>query len=128
MSGQTAVLLAFLFVAHFLGDFTPLASARIQEAKVTGTPLVPIAAHALIHAVLVGIAVAAIARPEAMVVAAAVAIEFWTHFGLDWLRGKLAARRPGLSDPSRQVFWTVVGLDQLAHTLVLVGIAALVLT
>jgi len=127
MTEQAVVLLAFLFVGHFLGDFTPLASARIQEAKVAGRPLAPIALHSLIHAVLLGIAVAAIARPEPILALAAVTIEFWTHLGLDWLRGKMSARRPALGDPSQRIFWTALGLDQLAHTLVLVGIAALVL-
>jgi len=127
MSSQAAVLLAFLLVGHFLGDFTPLASARMQEAKLTGTPIGPIALHALIHAALVGMAVVAIARPLPMIALGAVAIEFWTHFGLDWLRGRLGARRPELGDPSRQVFWTAFGLDQLAHALVLLGIAVLVL-
>ena len=127
MTAQTTALLAFLLVGHFLGDFTPLATARMQEAKVSGTPLGPIALHALIHAVLVGIAVAAIARPVPMLILAAVAIEFWTHLGLDWLRGKMSARRPALGEPTQRVFWTALGLDQLAHALVLVMIAELVL-
>ena len=127
MSSQAAALLVFLFLGHFLGDFTPLATARMLEAKLSGTPLGPIALHALIQAVLVGIAVAAIARPVPIFLLAAVAIEFWTHLGLDWLRGKMSARRPALGDPIQQTFWTVLGLDQLAHALVLVGIAFLVL-
>jgi hypothetical protein len=127
MSTQAGVLLVFLFVAHFLGDFTPLASSRMLDAKESGTPLGPIALHALIHSILVGIAVAAIARPEALLLLGAVAIEFWTHLGLDWFRGRMGARNPALSDPAGRPFWTALGLDQLAHALVLVGIAALVL-
>jgi hypothetical protein len=127
MGAQVTVLLAFLLVAHFLGDFTPLASARMQEAKLSGTPLVPIALHSLVHALLVGVAVAAIARPVPMFILAAATIEFWTHLGLDWFRGKLSARRPALGDPSQRIFWTALGLDQLAHALVLVGIAFLAL-
>lgn len=127
MSSPAAVLLAFLLVGHFLGDFTPLASARMQEAKLSGTPIGPIALHALVHALLVGVGVAAIARPLPMVALGAVAIEFWTHLGLDWFRGKMSVRRPALGDPSQPVFWTVLGLDQLGHALVLVGIAFLVL-
>ena len=127
MSSPAAVLLAFLLVGHFLGDFPPLASARMQEAKLSGTPIGPIALHALVHALLVGVGVAAIARPLPMVALGAVAIEFWTHLGLDWFRGKMSVRRPALGDPSQPVFWTVLGLDQLGHALVLVGIAFLVL-
>lgn len=127
MSEQAVVLLALLFVAHFLGDFTPLATSRMQEAKMAGTPLGPIALHALIHAVLVGVVVIGVVRPAPMLVLAAVAVEFWTHLGLDWFRGRLGARRPALTDPGGQAFWTVLGLDQLVHALVLVGIGLLVL-
>lgn len=127
MTEQTAVLLIFLFVGHFLGDFTPLATARMLEAKLTGSPIGPIALHALVHAVLVGLAVAAIARPVPMLILAAVTVEFWTHLGLDWVKGKMSVRRPALGDPGQPIFWTVLGIDQLAHALVLVGIAFLAL-
>ena len=127
MTEQAAVLLVFLFVGHFLGDFTPLATARMLEAKLTGSPIGPIALHALVHAVLVGLAVAAIARPVPMLILAAVTVEFWTHLGLDWVKGKMSVRRPALGDPGQPVFWTAFGIDQLAHALVLVGIAFLAL-
>ena len=127
MTEQAAVLLVFLFVGHFLGDFTPLATARMLEAKLTGSPIGPIALHALVHAVLVGLAVAAIARPVPMLILAAVTVEFWTHLGLDWVKGKMSVRRPALGDPGQPIFWTALGIDQLAHALVLVGIAFLAL-
>ena len=127
MTIQAAVLLTFLLVGHFLGDFTALSTPRMQEAKRKGTPIGPIALHALIHAVLVGVAVAAIARPDPMLLLGAVTVEFWTHMGIDWFRGRMSAQRPALADPGQPVFWTVLGLDQLAHGLVLVGIASLAL-
>jgi hypothetical protein len=127
MTDQAAILLIFLFLGHFLGDFTPLATARMLEAKLTGSPIGPIALHALVHSVLVGIAVAAIARPVPMLILAVVTIEFWTHLGLDWFRGRMTVRRPALGDPGQSVFWTALGLDQLAHAMVLVGIALLAL-
>ena len=127
MTIQAAVLLTFLLVGHFLGDFTALSTPRMQEAKRKGTPIGPIALHALIHAVLGGVAVAAIARPDPMLLLGAVTVEFWTHLGIDWFRGRMTARRPALADPGQPVFWTVLGLDQLAHGLVLVGIASLAL-
>jgi nitrogen fixation/metabolism regulation signal transduction histidine kinase len=99
----------------------------MQAAKLSGTPLGPIALHALVHAVLVGIAVAAIVRPVPMLLLAAVAVEFWTHLGIDWYRGRLSARYPVLRDPGERLYWTVLGLDQLAHGLVLLVIAVVVL-
>ena len=72
------------------------------------------------------VAVLAIARPGLMVVGAAASIVFWTHLGIDVVRGRMGARRPELSDPTRQVFWTALGFDQLLHGLVLVWVAWLV--
>lgn len=127
MSPQAAALLSFLFLTHFLGDFTPLATERMQEAKRSGRPLGPIALHALVHAALVGLVVALVPRAAPILVLAAVAIEFWTHFLLDWWKGFMSARRSALGDPGRRVFWTALGLDQFAHALVLVWISWLVL-
>jgi hypothetical protein len=127
MSSQAAVLLSFLFFVHFLGDFTPLATESMQEAKRAGRPLGPIALHALVHAALVGLVVALVARPAPILVLAAATIEFWTHLFLDWWKGFMSARRPVLGDPGRKGFWTALGLDQLAHALVLVWVAWMVL-
>ena len=126
MTGQAAVLLAALMLTHFLGDFTPLASARMQDAKAAGTPIGPIAAHALIHAALLGLTVALIARPSVQTVVAAMAIQFWTHLGLDWGKGRLGGAHPDLADPGQQAFWTALGFDQFLHGLVLVWIVWLV--
>ncbi len=126
MSGASAWLLATLLAAHFLGDFTPLATPRMQRAKAAGKPVGPIAAHALVHACLVGIAVTVAARPGLHLTATVMGIELVTHFGIDWARGLLGARHPALSDPKNQLFWTTLGLDQMAHGLVLVWIAYLV--
>ncbi len=125
MTAEAAVLLAALLVGHFLGDFTPLANARIQAAKANGGPMRFIAAHAGIHALLVAVVALVFAGPAAGLLALVVAIQFVTHFGLDAFRSRLGVSSPGLRDPKAGIFWTVLGLDQLAHGLVLVGIAAL---
>ncbi len=127
MTAQAAVLVSFLLVGHFLGDFTPLSTERMREAKQKGRPVGPIALHAMVHAVLAGVAVGAVARPLPLLLFGAVAIEFWTHLGIDWLRGRLSVRFPTIGDTNERAFWTVLGLDQLAHALILVGIAYLVL-
>lgn len=127
MTLTAGVLLTALFVGHFLGDFTPLSTPRMQEAKATGKPAWPIALHGLVHAVFVGISVALVAKPAGSVVAAAVGFEFLTHFGIDWGRGLMAGRSETLSDPRNQSFWSILGTDQLAHGLILVWIAYMVL-
>ena len=127
MTAQAIVLLGFLLIGHFLGDFTPLSTRRMLEAKARGGPMLPIAQHAGVHAVLTGLAVLAVARPGPELLGLAFGIQFATHLVLDGLRARLGARSSSLSDPGANVFWTALGIDQLAHALVLVGIAALVL-
>jgi len=127
MTGSAVLLLMLLFTTHFLGDFTPLATARMQKAKAAGRPFGPIAAHAGVHAVLIGIVVGLAAWPGISSWALAIALVFTTHLAIDWAKGCLGAAHPKLVDPETQVFWSFLGIDQLAHGLVLIWIASLVL-
>jgi hypothetical protein len=127
MSDTAAGLLVALLVAHYLGDFTPLSTPRMQRAKAIGSPLGPIAAHSAVHAALVGLAVLTILRPPVALLTAAVTFELVTHFAIDATRARLGARVSILRDPTADQFWWALGLDQLLHGLVLVGIAFLVL-
>jgi len=127
MSEGAAGLLAALLLCHFLGDFTPLSTARMQEAKSKGKPVGPIAAHALVHGALVAAAVLLVAAPGMPLVLLAGGLEFGTHFAIDWIRGLMGGRYPGVSDTNHQLFWSALGIDQFSHGLVLVWIAWLVL-
>ncbi|MBI4514167.1 MAG: DUF3307 domain-containing protein [Gemmatimonadetes bacterium] len=128
MTAETFGLLCGLLVAHYLGDFTPLSTARMLEAKYSGGPLSPIAGHAAVHALLVALAVIVFVRSSPWLPAAIAApIEFATHFSIDAMRARLGRRIPALRDPGQNVYWYAFGIDQLAHALVLVGLAALVL-
>jgi lipid-A-disaccharide synthase-like uncharacterized protein len=125
MTGQTIALLCAFLVAHYLGDFTPLATRRMQEAKVRGEPIL-IAAHAGVHALLVVLATLLIAAPGWKTTAIVAAFIFTTHFALDFLRPALARRFPALADPGQSVFWYFLGLDQLGHGLVLIFAVTLI--
>lgn len=127
MSETGVLLLVALFVAHDLGDFTPLATARIRRAKAEGGPMGSIALHAGVHAVLVGLAVFAVVRPSASILGLAVGTEFATHFAIDAVRARIGVRIPALTNWNSNPFWWALGLDQLLHGLVLIGIAFLVL-
>lgn len=127
MTGEAAVLLCGLFLGHYVGDFTPLVTRRMLEAKSAATPLWPILMHAAVHTVLMALVIAFVSNPEASVLLLACAIQLVTHFGLDAGRARLGLWKPGLNDPTRSEFWHLLGLDQLAHALVLIGVAALVL-
>ncbi len=120
MTGQAVVLLCGLLFAHYLGDFTPLATPRMQGAKTVGGPLPFIAAHALLVALVVTLVVG-IAWPT---LGEATAIVFSTHLALDLGRAKLGQRYPNLNDCQRSGFWYLLGVDQLDQGLILVGVAA----
>lgn len=127
MTGEALRLLVGLLLAHYLGDFTPLSTRRMLEAKAQGGPMKPIAGHAAVHGVLVGLAIAALATPAWSLVAAAAGIEFVTHFIIDATRARMGRVVPAFSDPVQGAYWYLFGIDQFAHMLVLVGLAALVL-
>lgn len=127
MSGPF-VLFSGLLVAHYLGDFTPLATAGMQKAKANGGPMLPIAGHAAVHGMLVLVVVAVVATPAIPILAAVAGFEFITHFGIDATRARLGKWAPILNDPGRNPFWYALGLDQLAHGLVLVALAAMALS
>ncbi|MFQ5889509.1 MAG: DUF3307 domain-containing protein [Gemmatimonadota bacterium] len=127
MTQDWAILLLGLLVAHFLGDFTPLATARMQEAKANAGPMSQVAAHAAVHGLLVGLVVALLSVSSWGLIAAAAGIEFATHFLIDAARARAGLYVATLRDPARPAFWRVLGADQLAHQLVLVFLAVLVL-
>lgn len=125
MSGEAASLLLGLLLAHYLGDFTPLASERVQRAKATGGPLLPIVGHAAVHGLLTGVAAGLIVRPGWTWLAGAAGIVFLSHLLIDVGRSQLTARISALRSPDRQLFWVAMGADQLAHVAILVGLTAL---
>lgn len=127
MTATGAWLLVALLVAHDLGDFTPLATERMREAKARGRPAWLIGMHAAMHAVLVALALLIVIRPSITILALAAGFELVTHFLIDLFKAQLGVRVPPLGDMRTNPFWWVMGVDQLLHGLVLVGIAFLVL-
>ena len=125
MNGDPFWLLAGLLIAHYVGDFTPLATQGMQRAKANGGPLSLIAGHASVHTLLVTGVFAVFLGPAWLTLAVVAAIEFLSHFAIDAGRSRLGQRLPTLNDPRRSPFWYALGVDQLAHGLVLVGLAAL---
>lgn len=127
MTQQAIWLLAGLLAAHCAGDFSPLATARMLEAKANGGPLLSIAGHAAVHTLLVGLVLVLLAGPALTALAIAAGLVFVTHFALDAGRALLGRRFRVLNDTRERAFWYALGLDQLGHGLVLVGVAALIL-
>jgi hypothetical protein len=127
MTSEAAILLCGLFLAHYCGDFTPLATRRMLDAKAAATPLWPIAAHAGVHTALMASVIVLVSSPDRVVLLLACAVQFVTHFALDAGRARLGRWYPALNNPSRPRFWHVLGLDQLAHAIVLILVATMVL-
>ncbi len=126
MTGREILILSSLFFAHYLGDFSPLATARMQAAKADGGPLLTIAAHAAVHSLLAGLAVLLLAAVNWSTVLVVIAIIFVSHFALDALKARLGQRFPALNSAQRNEFWYVLGMDQFAHALVLIFMMPLV--
>lgn len=126
VSGSEVLIVSALLVAHYVGDFSPLATAGMQRAKANGGPLLVIAGHAGVHGVLVALVATIFAAPGGRFVFAAALIVFVTHFALDAAKARLGRRFPLLNAPQNKEFWYVLGLDQLGHALVLVGLTPLI--
>lgn len=125
MTGGYTALMAVLLACHCAGDFSPLSTARMLEAKRSATGHGWILAHAGVHAILVAVAVAVLAGPGLSIIAAAFVLELGTHFVIDAVRARIGVRSPRYADPDSRSFWYLFGVDQLAHGLVLVVIAGL---
>jgi len=119
-----AVLLVVLIleIKHFFADY-PLQSTWMVENKGTwGHPAG--AVHALVHAVLTSLAFLVI-TPTLFVGLAIIAGEFVIHYHIDVAKEHLVRRFKVTSMDGK--FWVLLGLDQLAHHLTYLAIAAVLL-
>lgn len=107
------LLLILLFVCHYLGDFTPLSNAWMQQAKQFGRPLFPILCHAAVHAFLMLIVLLFFIEPK---IALSLSLfQCLAHFSIDVLKGKMNGWFPILQDASKKGYWMIFGFDQLLH-------------
>jgi hypothetical protein len=111
-------LLLALFFCHFLADYTPLSDARMLAAKRVGRPFHPILAHGYVHGVLMGLALYFFGVKVEDAICLGL-FQCLTHTGIDVLKGRLNARYAILQSPANVQHWIVFGLDQYAHTVVI---------
>lgn len=124
-SGMEA-LLVLLLITHWLADYTHLSTKWMLNAKAAGRPLLPILAHAGVHALLVLMVLAAfVDLPRALGLAF---FQLVSHFLIDLGKGRISVSFPALKNPCNQWHWCLFGLDQLLHQIVLVLISAAALT
>ena len=108
------LMLALLEVKHYLFDFHWQTPKMLAGKGVLGNRWG--VAHSGLHAMSTLVILLALA-PSFWWLAFA---EFAVHYGVDYMKA-----RYGIKDASRTLFWKQLGLDQLAHQLTYVAIAAI---
>ncbi len=116
---QTQILI-ILFICHFLGDFSHLATKWMFQAKSFGYPLYPIFVHASVHAILMWVTLRVIFNVESLLSFYLFLFQLITHFTIDVLKGKMNMLFPELQSSNNRGYWVVFGFDQLLHSLVII--------
>lgn len=105
-------LLVVYQLKHFLADF-PLQGRYMLGKFKSGTEwILPLAAHASVHAAFTAIIVTAAHRTELLWLAA---LDFAVHFIVDRL--KASPNLGGRWKMDKPQFWWALGADQMAHHL-----------
>lgn len=129
MEANILILLLSLFFCHFLADFTHLSTNWMLKAKRFGSPLLPILAHAFVHATLMAITLEIYCHYtiygyetklfEFTRVDKLFFLQLVTHFLIDFWKGRMNFWFPTLTDPSNKFFWWLFGIDQFFHASVI---------
>jgi hypothetical protein len=112
------VLLALLFVKHWLIDFVFQTDAEVQNKGIYGNPV------GLVHSVKHGAATGVImllfvySAFDAVILGL---IDSLLHYHIDWIKMRFGNR-----DIATKAFWAQLGLDQLAHSLSYLFIVCLI--
>ena len=111
-------LFILLFICHFLCDFTPLSTAWMLKAKQAGKPLLPILAHAGMHAGTMFIVL--LFFTNLLIAFKLGCFQLLTHFIIDVWKGRMNSWFPILRDSTKKSYWIIFGFDQFLHQLVIV--------
>ncbi len=120
MSIVNCELLISLLLYHYLADYCLTIPVMIR-AKSNGKTLWPIAMHALVHAVLMGICLLTFGIRWGLLLQLML-LEFVSHFIIDTIKARLTAHFPILADAGKKPHWMLYGFDQLLHQLVIIAI------
>lgn len=123
------VLLGILFFCHYLGDYSHLTRPWMLKAKATGSPILPIFTHALVHTVLMGIVllfyinfyifgVAGQPTHDIISIVNALILQLISHTCIDVFKGKLN-RFEVIKSPISVWHWYTFGFDQYLHHFVI---------
>ena len=113
--------LIVLNLLHWAADYTHLSTAWMLNAKRLGKPILPILAHAGVHATLMGFAM--LVLHGATLALQLALFQLITHFLIDLWKGRMNGWFPKLQSPANKWHWIVFGADQYLHQLVLIAMA-----
>lgn len=119
---ETLILIS-LFFCHFLADFTPLSTKDMLFAKQFGYPIMPIAHHAFIHAVLMTVVLAFIFNVGFFALNICFFIQWSSHLTIDVAKGKVNCLFPQVQDNTNKWHWIVFGADQFLHAVFIILMA-----
>jgi hypothetical protein len=111
-------LLIALFFCHFIADFTWLSTSWMLNAKSVGKPLLPIFAHAAVHALLMAI-VLAFGQITFALWFNLVMFQLLSHFLIDLWKGRMNVWFPIVQSPASKWHWILFGFDQFLHAVVI---------
>ena len=112
------LLLIGLFFCHFLADFTWLSTTWMLNAKSLGKPLLPIFAHAAVHATLMGLLLS-FGNLTVALWFNLVMFQLLSHFLIDLWKGRMNVWFPIVTSPANKWHWILFGFDQFLHAAVI---------
>lgn len=111
------IMLALLFVKHYVIDFVMQTDAMVKSKGIYGDP------QGVWHSAQQGFGTFLVALPFVTTPFGALfvgVLDFVLHYHIDWLK-----MNKGCRDITNPLFWNHLGLDQLAHALTYIVIVCL---
>jgi hypothetical protein len=108
------MILYQLILSHLTFDYGKALTPEMIKAKAKGYPYIPIAKHAMLHAIGVFIILMfnSISIEKAIL---ASSFEFTTHFCIDVAKGRIETKWPKLKDNTNPYHWHLFQVDQALH-------------
>jgi hypothetical protein len=120
---NTILLFSLLMLQHVLGDFFFQTNAMVSGKRLLHGWAEPLLAHATVHGSLMFFVLVFFVSPEWAIGLAA--LDVIAHFCID--RIKCSPNMLGVyNDPNTDIFWMIMGLDQLAHFMTYMLILAII--
>lgn len=109
-------LLILFQLKHFVADYPLQTPYMLGKFKSFPDYLLPLAAHAGVHALFTAAIAVAFKRFDVLFIL--VSLDFVTHFIID--RIKASPNMLGRFKPDQRQFWWALGFDQMAHQFVMI--------